>query len=373
MEIYSPITGRDVEIRGAADISPTYRCVGYDHSAESIGIVYMSEHLHLGWTQANEPPDGSDGGRGNILCTFAESMRVAALLRSYAWRERFRLNSKMVACLDHEYELLQDSIAGGHFARDTKARTFTSLLNEVRSLSFVDRAMQTLANIHEFKERVQGEFTCSHMSIEADKPLFALRDECVFEPGITFATPNRECYFLYEYLYDEGLLSWHKRLMLRVSAKGMLALDRMQKGQTVKARQVFVIRRWDTVLDGFLRPIFDEVGRRLGLTIEAVWERDHNEKLDEKIFRDIRESAACVLHVANDRFNVGLEAGYAIALGKPIVVIREKPADDAPPYVKNLPFDIATLNCFDYDPADPETLIRKLEARLSIAVPTLNA
>ena len=71
-----------------------------------------------------------------------------------------------------------------------------------------------------------------------------------------------------------------------------------------------------------------------------------------------------------DRVNVGLELGYALALNKPVVVIRQKPAEDVEAWKKTLPFDIITANCYDYgrDEMGKQALIGKLVARVGLAL-----
>src|SRR5262249_2875823 len=140
-----------------------------------------------------------------------------------------------------------------------------------------------------------------------------------------------------------------------ITPTGYIKVESLRRGKNESVKRAFFIRRYDEDMDAFFRPILDQVQQRTGCDIRAVWEEAHNEKIDERILRLIRESSLVLLDIAPDRFNVGLEAGYALALRKPMIVIREKQSPWQAP-----PFDIATLNCFDYDRNDPDRLIKVL-------------
>lgn len=88
--------------------------------------------------------------------------------------------------------------------------------------------------------------------------------------------------------------------------------------------------------------------------IRAVWEVGHNDKIDDRILRKIRESALVVVDVPPKRsaesneesHNVGLEHGYALALGKPTVHVQYVPKGGS----LCLPFDIQSQNVLAYGP-----------------------
>ena len=101
-----------------------------------------------------------------------------------------------------------------------------------------------------------------------------------------------------------------------------------------------------------------------------IWDDPHNEKIDERILRLIRECPVVVLDVAHDNFNVGLEAGYALGLNKPIVAIRKKPPKGSSARVQQLPFDISTLYTHTYttDAVGKAELIEKLSERILVGL-----
>jgi hypothetical protein len=63
-------------------------------------------------------------------------------------------------------------------------------------------------------------------------------------------------------------------------------------------------------------------------------------RITEDLAREIRESAICIADVTQNKANVLWEVGYAMALGKPMILVTQD--------VANLPFDIRDIRTIPY-------------------------
>lgn len=293
-----------------------------------------------------------------------ETNAAWALIRSKLWRAK-RVKSAPISVLtEYEYSLiLQSAETYSHLKGFTILR-FEQEIEESRDLSFLEKCLNTLRNIHQLWAETKGVFECPYLHLDRrSEPVFSIQS--TKENGIAYGCDEFEATLVYDYLYNKGYLRKYGDPLqgLVLSPIGYFQVDSLRRGQDSVIKQAFFIRRYDPEMDMFMRPIMDEVSHRTNCEIKAVWETHHNERIDDRILRLIRESPLVVLDVANDRFNVGLEAGYALALRKPIVAIREKPQPWIP-----LPFDIATLNCYDYEREKTEDLIYVLSERILAAI-----
>ncbi|MCC6404080.1 MAG: hypothetical protein IT207_08725 [Fimbriimonadaceae bacterium] len=106
--------------------------------------------------------------------------------------------------------------------------------------------------------------------------------------------------------------------------------------------------------------------------ISAVWAEAHNEKIDDRIFRKIKEGAFVVVDVPRKRekdlneesHNVGLEQGYALALGRPMIHIQYL----AKGQQLSLPFDIQSHNCLAYGPGAGQNAGAVFQERVRLAL-----
>jgi hypothetical protein len=70
-----------------------------------------------------------------------------------------------------------------------------------------------------------------------------------------------------------------------------------------------------------------------------------------------------LVDLTEQNFNVAFEAGYALALNKPIVWMKKKEPDGL-----KMPFDIYTYNCLEWDPSNLESFRQDLKFRLLAAL-----
>lgn len=76
-----------------------------------------------------------------------------------------------------------------------------------------------------------------------------------------------------------------------------------------------------------------------------------------------RAASFVLVDLSDNNFNVGFEAGYALALGKPIVFTMQKPEGEL-----KLPFDIQSHNILVYDAADHSEFKEQLPFRIAAAL-----
>ncbi|MBQ6159375.1 MAG: hypothetical protein IJK24_00365 [Oscillospiraceae bacterium] len=74
----------------------------------------------------------------------------------------------------------------------------------------------------------------------------------------------------------------------------------------------------------------------------------------QKVQQAIKRSRFIIIKVDEKNLNVYFELGYAMGLGKPVLLISEEP------FIDNLPTDIKNLECLTYPHGDYETLKEKV-------------
>ncbi len=126
--------------------------------------------------------------------------------------------------------------------------------------------------------------------------------------------------------------------------RSMITLDGWRRIEALRAttpqsRQAFVAMWFakeldDAWLNGFQKGI-EETKYYHAIRIDSV---EHNEKIDDRIFAEIRRSGLVVADFTGDRGGVYFEAGYAMGLGIPVIWTCR--AD----YVEKLHFDTRQYN-----------------------------
>lgn len=239
-------------------------------------------------------------------------------------------------------------------------------------LTFTQKALNTLENLFDLWMRDGALPSIPYGYIHEGQWRFHEKPDAK-EDGMAYACSERLAPIVYSWLQGKGYLETvnipgMQQLVLSPSA--FVEAEKIKSGREATLKRGFFIRRFDEATDAFYRPILNDLQQTTGCEISAVWERKKNEKLDELILRRIREASVIVLDVTGERFNVGLEAGYAMALRKQIILLRDggdpllpiKP--DSEEKHHDVPFDIRTLNCFFYDRHKPEELQAMLKERV---------
>lgn len=346
-----PLTGKAVTCRpfGSGSFPGTEYCVS---DRVWVGIADV---LEARWDVERGVVSVADATFGPNLVGPA-----IALLRSRLWRAVFDGGrSLLVTTVDHARQLEANPPDWiGHWS----VFAIEDVIEEAAQLSFTEKALNTLENLHDLWRRDGKLPSIPYASINAEGRYRFTEHSEAMEDGTTYGCDARTAPLVYQWLQAQGLLSdpdHHKNKEdLAITPSGIVEVERIRSGKEASLKRGFFIRKWDEELDAFFKPIMAEVAAATGCEIAAVWEKEKNAKIDELILRRIREASVIVLDVTGERFNVGLEAGYALALRKQIVLIADKDQ------VTQLPFDIRTLNCFFYDRNEPEKLTEKLKERV---------
>jgi hypothetical protein len=251
--------------------------------------------------------------------------------------------------------------------------SFEREFEEAKALSFAEKASKTLENLYDA-------WSDSEQALELDFS-WALPDGVLyfeFDPKapvqwLAYGCDLRQAYLVYRFLFDEGYIRFlvgtkiegtrYRPNGLEVTASGLQRIEEIRNGRDPFVRQVFFVRRYGVELDAVIAPLIEEI-ERAACKIRAVWQIVHNRKIDEYVLRLIRESGVILLWVDPDNFNVGLEAGYSLALNKPIVAFRRKPVANRKTAGQELPFDIRTLNTFEFEEDKPEDFTRVISERI---------
>jgi hypothetical protein len=369
----SPFGGGDVPFE-SHNQNGTFDC--YNLSGQQLGNFYVGDKMQEWFTSVVQNKELKYKNSKHEY-TLQETNATLNLIKSKLWRAHRKNVARICFLTMEDAEWIKSTLEREDTRRflgflDTEGwviEIFEQQIEEARDLGFLDKCFKTLQNIYLQWPEAGKAISLPHVTLSGGskpEPVFSKLDD-TDQDGMAYGCSKNEALFVYTYLYEEGYYRYINNKIPRgtflLSPKGYIEIERLRRGRNLEIKQAFFIRKFDPELDVFMRPIMNKVQERTGCKIEAVWESPHSDRIDERIFRLIRESSLVVLDIAHDRFNVGFEAGYALALRKPIIAIREKLSPTQP-----LPFDIATLNCYDYDRSMQAELIEKVSERVLAAL-----
>jgi hypothetical protein len=376
----SPITGKAVQYKIDHSSSPTG--FTYKHgNQDGVANLRVSESFAVQMRQENRNP---------ALVGIRKDRSDSAwnLIRSELWRHRL-LDTGRILYLTSEKEsarIIEMVDVSEGTANPYIVKSFESFISDAEGFNLRRKAIETLRNLF-FYYQVNEKFPDIVYAIcyGDDARGIEFTQDVSLEEGMTYACNTGEARMVYEYLLDSGLITarlYNSHLYWKLTSKGIAQIDDIEQGRNKIRNLCFVVRKFDDSLDEFFQPIFNEIAADLGIEIMPVWGEDHNEKIDERIFRLISEASVVLVDVDPTRYNVGLEHGYAMGLGKPIITMMNKNRYEEglcePLKIKlnDLPFDIATQNCSFYEiPHDESERQRQsnrlkavLRARISVAL-----
>lgn len=239
-------------------------------------------------------------------------------------------------------------------------------LAEARNLTFTEKYLNTIENIINYWKKCGEVPKVPSQKISVTNTSIFQWTEDTTDPGVAYACDDREAPIIYNELMRHGVIkdrqSPNPNGVLEITGLALQEYDRIKAGRERGLNRGFFIRKFDKLMDEFFQPVMEAVQEETGCQIKAIWEMNLNEKLDERILREIEQSSVIVADVTGDKFNVGLELGYALALQKRVILLVNKHSGKDG-QLPALPFDISTLNCYFYDKSDPEELKSVLIAR----------
>lgn len=366
--VISPLTGREAPLEKPPTTEVWYQVFRHDKDgfADFFMTAYVFGRLDRNYTYHSSTRE----------YTHDEREAGLKLIRSYLWRgKNMDLRPLIVTTADEHADLIS-KLEKQPQPSSYRIKSVEEFIEEAMTLSFTQKALYTLENIRSLWIEHPNILQTRTDRDALLKKARLLNKADSLDDGLIYGSGGREAEAIVEYLVTEGLVS-NQGDHIRPLPKAYVELDKLTRGRSKSIRRAFVIRRFDHTLDSFLKPVMDAVGKELDCTIAAVWEEPHNDKIDERIFRLIRQSAFVIADVSTDvgsnpdRVNVGIELGYALALRKRAIVIRRRPAKKLSAknqWKKQLPFDIITAHCTDYDVTEEgaNELTAKIVARAAI-------
>lgn len=182
--------------------------------------------------------------------------------------------------------------------------------------------------------------------------------------GMVYGCTPSEAAVVIRFLRDEGLIETKMEAFL-ITPKGYIKANEVASRTAEVTPTGFVICRFTDSLNAVYEAVYAKVQLPTGepVTLLRVKDIHHVEKIDDKIMAEIRAASFVLVDLSDNNFNVGFEAGYALALGKPIVFTMQKPEGEL-----RLPFDIQNHNILVYDSADHTEFREQLPFRIAAAL-----
>ncbi len=177
--------------------------------------------------------------------------------------------------------------------------------------------------------------------------------------GITYSHADAEVQFLSEVLEAKGLVTIARtagELPVALTATGYSFVEEHKRNLITDGATAFVAMWFNDQVDEAYRIGIKEAIQNCGYLPVRIDEIAHAEKIDDMILRAIRESAFVVADLTGHRGGVYFEAGYALALGKPVIWTCRNTD------FKHIHFDVRQYNCIKW--STESELFTKLEDRL---------
>lgn len=175
-------------------------------------------------------------------------------------------------------------------------------------------------------------------------------------PG--YRSTNAEVSLAIDWLESQGLVRIDGQ-RVQITLEGYQYGER-QSITAPKTNQVFLVCAFSSVTDEVFARRFSPIESDCEYKISRIKDQDFNGKVDDEILLQIRAASAVVVDLNESNYNVGFEAGYAYALGKPVIFTSQAPMLE----VDKIPFDVRVHNII-WD-EDDEAFIRRLANRIKL-------
>jgi hypothetical protein len=197
------------------------------------------------------------------------------------------------------------------------------------------------------------------------------------ELGMFYGCVQSEARLVVDLLCDRKLIATDDNGVLTkfsIRPEGYAQASLVKRGGDRQYAKGFVICRFSEKLDAVWKDVYNPVGNEERCPLLRVKDIHHNERIDDRICAEIRAASVVVVDLtdAESNFNVAFEAGFATALRKPVVWVKEADGGSS----LKLPFDIITYNCLERDPRRmdefKESFRFRLLAALEVAFPNVH-
>lgn len=294
-----------------------------------------------------------------------DTKRLLSMIATRAREAALRGSAPPLVLKEAARSNLQD---GGQLKRGMyfKWRVWTveGLWQELQSLTLEEKAERTLVSLVQAEPEVgQGvHLGLRFLPDEAPPGTWDGRNRDL--AGLAYGCTPSEAHVVIRFLKDEGLIET-KLEAIYISPKGYVRASEVASGKGEVLPRGFVVCKFNENLDAVYDSVYKSVLLPTGdpVTLLRVKDIHHVEKIDDKIMAEIRAASFVLVDLSDNNFNVGFEAGYALALGKPIVFTMQKPEGEL-----RLPFDIQSHNILVYDAADHSEFKEQLPFRIAAAL-----
>jgi len=363
----SPITGYEVETNSADGLFTRFR------EESTIGAWYLFEHAYYSGFGAE---DGSSYDDGELKLTHAQLQRVKALAASkirQTWRGSDGAKSiAVVSSRDLETIREQKYNENDVWHKKLVLTTVGDLWSEAKDLLLETKALITLNNMCRSEESF-GSGIKLPVSVSVPKENRRPITNGVTAQGIIYGATPDEAEVILNLMMERN---WILRpnipgeaggyQQITVSTNGYVLNDRMRIGLS-DVRKAFLVCRFSAELESVYGSVYQPVGADLKCPIRRVKDVEHVEQIGDRIIQEINEATFVVVDLTDSSFNVAFEAGYALALGKPIVWTQGRPIGE-----HRLPFDIQGQNVMEYDLDNLGDFKARLEPRIQAAIDKSN-
>lgn len=140
--------------------------------------------------------------------------------------------------------------------------------------------------------------------------------------GLTYSLVDSDIRFLSDFLESEGLIQSHKSttsLSLTLTPAGYVKVETYKRASRNNSKTVFVAMWFSPNVQSAYDSGIKEAIKNCGYEPIRIDEVHHHERIDDRILRCIREAEFVVADLTGHRGGVYFEAGFAIALNKPVI------------------------------------------------------
>jgi nucleoside 2-deoxyribosyltransferase len=188
-----------------------------------------------------------------------------------------------------------------------------------------------------------------------------------YDYSLIYAQSAEELRKIVDWAIAHKFLERHKETMgspvfCNPTLEGWNHLREIEKN-TLDINRAFVATWFDDSIDPIykngIKPALEETG------YSAIWMKmlEHNEKIDDRIIAEIRNSGLMIADFTGNRGGVYFEAGFALGLGIPVIWCCRNVEDET----DNLHFDTRQYNHIFWD--DEQDLKKKLIDRIKATIP----
>ena len=164
-------------------------------------------------------------------------------------------------------------------------------------------------------------------------------------------------------LADLGYLKKEPQYFV-ITSNGWMRAEKLRK-QNVEVKQGFIAMKFDPKANS-IRESLKKAIHDAGFSPMIMDEKEHNHQIVPEMLLEIERSRFLVLDVTFPSYGAYYEAGYALALGKEVIVCCDNKVASDPNSEKRPHFDVAQTSQIRWD--TEEELVERLTKRIKATV-----